>query len=362
VKIWVDLSNSPHALLFEPVVRTLRERGHTVELTARENAQTVELAQARWPEVEVIGGESPRGRAAKAATLGRRVAELARWCRARRPDVALSHNSYAQIVAAAALRVPAVTAMDFEHQPANHLAFRLARHVLLPEAMRELDLARTGATPAKVRYYPGLKEEVYLGDFEPDPTVLQRLGIDKRPSSVLVVARTPPSRALYHATDNPLFIQALRAAAAVPGTCILVLARHPEQRVALEGLNLENLIVPTAAVDSRSLMQAADLVIGAGGTMTREAALLGTRTVSVFAGRTPAVDVWLERRGRLSRLTVAEQLPPLVRPGEPVSDNDHLRRRSRLLVEHFVAAATMGSVPPSLPADERSRTIEGAIA
>ncbi len=358
MKIWIDLSNSPHALLFEPVVRTLRERGHTVELTARENAQTVELAQARWPEVEVIGGESPRGRAAKAATLGRRVAELARWCRAHRPDVAVSHNSYAQIVAAAAQRVPAVTAMDFEHQPANHLAFRLARCVLLPEAMRRLDLARTGATPAKVRFYPGLKEEVYLGDFEPDPSVLETLGIDKRPSSVLVVARTPPSRALYHASENPLFIQAVQTVAAVPGARVVVLARHPEQREALARLNLDNLIVPSTAVDSRSLMQAADLVIGAGGTMTREAALLGTRTVTVFAGRTPAVDIWLERRGRLSRLTSAEQLPALARPGDAVWDPDHLRRRSELLVEHFVAAATMvDRIPPPRP-----HIVEGAIA
>ncbi len=362
MKIWIDLSNSPHPLLFEPVVRTLRERGHTVELTARENAQTVELAQARWPEVEVIGGESPRRRAAKAAALGWRVAELARWCRAHRPDVAVSHNSYAQIVAAAVTRVPAVTAMDFEHQPANHLAFRLARCVLLPEAMHSLDLARLGARPAKVRFYPGLKEEVYLGDFEPDPTVLSRLGLAERPSSVLVVARTPPSRALYHAPDNPLFIEALRTVAATPGARVVVLARHPEQREALERLNLDNLIVPSTAVDSRSLMQAADLVIGAGGTMTREAALLGTRTVTVFAGRTPAVDIWLERRGRLSRLTSVEQLPPLIRPGDAVWNPDHLRRRSELLVEHFVAAATMDRIPRSLPAEDRSKTIEGAIA
>jgi predicted glycosyltransferase len=361
VKIWIDLSNSPHALLFEPVVRTLRERGHTVELTARENAQTGELARARWPEVEMIGGESPRGRAAKAAALGRRAVELARWSRAHRPDVAVSHNSYAQIVAAAAQRVPAITAMDFEHQPANHLAFRIARSVLVPDAMRGLDLARTGASASKLRFYPGLKEEVYLGDFEPDLTVLRKLGIDDRPS-VLVVARTPPSRALYHAPDNPLFIHALRAVAAVGGARVVVLARHAEQRDALEGLNLDNLIVPYTAVDSRSLMQAADLMIGAGGTMTRESALLGTRTVTVFAGRTPAVDIWLERRGRLSRLTSAEQLPPLVRPRDAVWDPDHLRRRSELLVEHFVAAATMDRVRPSRPVDEGSNTMLGAAA
>jgi predicted glycosyltransferase len=362
VKIWIDLSNSPHALLFEPIVRMLRERGHTVELTARENAQTVELARSRWPEVEVIGGESPRGRVAKAAALGKRVTELRRWCRARRPDVAVSHNSYAQIVAASARRVPAVTAMDFEHQPANHLAFRLARTVLLPEAMRGLDLARNGATAGKVRFYPGLKEEVYLGDFEPDAHVVEKLGIDDGPGSVLIMARTPPSRALYHASDNPVFIRALRTVAAVPRACVVVLARHPEQRAALEQLNLANLIVPSAAVDSRSLMYAADLVIGAGGTMTREAALLGTPTVTMFAGRPPAVDLWLERRGRLRRVTSADQLRPLARPGTAAHDPQHLRRRSELLVEHFVAAATMSELQPSPPTDTRSTPAGSVVA
>ena len=362
MKIWIDLANSPHTLLFEPVVSALRERGHEVELTARENAQTVELARSRWPEVEVIGGESPRGRMAKAKALGMRVAELGRWCRAHRPDVAMSHNSYAQIAAARVRRVPAVTAMDFEHQPANHLAFRLARTVLLPEAMADLDLARQGATPAKVRFYPGLKEEVYLGNFEPDASVVPSLGIDDRSSSILVVARTPPSRALYHASDNPLFMQTLTAVAAAPEVRVVVLARHAEQREALARLNLANLVVPSTAVDSRSLMHAADLVIGAGGTMTREAALLGTPTVTVFAGRTPAVDVWLERRGRLSRLRSVEQVLSLVRRGDPVGDREHLRRRSQLLVEHFVAAATMEEMPPARPIDARSAVVERVFA
>lgn len=346
MKIWIDLSNSPHALLFEPIVRTLRERGHTVKLTARENAQTVELARSRWPEVEVIGGESPRNRLSKTGALAGRVAALSRWTRADRPQVALSHNSYAQIAAARIARVPVVTAMDFEHQPANHLAFRLATTVLLPDAMRGLGLARQGATDQKLRFYPGLKEEVYLGDFEPDPRVVERLGIERTSSTVLVVARTPPSRALYHGSDNPLFIRALRAVAEAPNARIVALARHVEQRDALAQLNLSNVTVPSSAVDSRSLMYAADLVIGAGGTMTREAALLGTPTVSVFAGRAPAVDLWLERRGRLSRLTSPEQLRALAQRRSTFPDPADLRRRGALLVEHFVAAATMQRVLP----------------
>src|SRR6476620_8373075 len=175
MRIWLDLSNSPHPLLFKPVARELEALGHSVVVTARDNAQTVELARERWPDVTVIGGPSPKGRKAKAQAIARRVAGLRRWARSMDPDIALSHNSYSQIVAARLLRIPVVTAMDFEHQPANHLAFRLAHSLLVPEVMPREMIARYGARDGKVCPYPGLKEEIYLGDFEPDERILERL-------------------------------------------------------------------------------------------------------------------------------------------------------------------------------------------
>src|SRR5687767_10737997 len=121
MRIWLDLSNSPHVLLFAPVARRLASTGHTVLVTARDNAQTVELARQNWAAVDVIGAESPRGVTAKAGSLAHRARALVAWAGANPVDVALSHNSYAQIVSAAIRRIPTVTAMDFEHQPANHL-------------------------------------------------------------------------------------------------------------------------------------------------------------------------------------------------------------------------------------------------
>src|ERR1700716_1418210 len=140
MRVWLDLSNSPHPLLFQPIVARLEELGHEAMITARDNAQTVELTLERWANADVVGGPSPPSRAGKALTIADRVRALARWARRLRPDVALSHNSYAQIVAARTLRIPAVTAMDYEHQPANHLGFRLARRILLPEVLQRVPL------------------------------------------------------------------------------------------------------------------------------------------------------------------------------------------------------------------------------
>jgi uncharacterized protein len=347
MNIWIDFSNSPHPLLFAPLARRLQEAGHEVVLTARDNAQTVELARERWPAVEVIGGASPRGRSSKVATIYERVLELRRWASRVCPDVALSHNSYAQIAAARSLRIPAVTAMDFEHQPANHVAFRLATTVLVPEMLPLRAIRRQGAGPAKVVRYPGLKEALYVGDFEPDSEILRKVGIDPRPR-IVAVLRTPPTRAVYHSSANPLFEAALGVLCAQPGVICVVLTRHPEQIAGIEGLGLPNCIVPRAAIDSRSLMYASDVMIGAGGTMTREATLMGIPTWTLFAGKTPAVDRWLEQRGMLRRLERAEQIadltPRRTGPRTPEELRDSGRALADALVREIIAAGRVSDL------------------
>ncbi|MBD0290895.1 MAG: DUF354 domain-containing protein [Thermoleophilia bacterium] len=346
MKVWIDLANSPHPLLFAPVAARLHELGHEVVATARDAAQTLELARDRWRSVVRIGGPSPSAARAKAQAIGARALDLRRFARLAQPDVALSHNSYAQLVAARSLGIPAVTAMDYEHQPANHVAFRFADRILLPAALPLASVRRQGAVARKVERYDGLKEELYLGDFEPDPDVLASVGVEPD-GAVIVVLRAPPRGAVYHRFDNPVFDQALRELAARDDVRCVVLTRHPEQREALAALRAANLVVPERAVDARSLMYAADLVVGAGGTMTREAALLHVPTVSVFAGKPPSVDIWLERRGRLRRLTDARELRDVgPRSTDPVPVGS-LRERGAQLVERFcettVAAARGGN-------------------
>lgn len=342
MRIWIDHSNSPHPLLFAPVARRLEDEGHEILVTARDNAQTLALARERWPHVEVIGDESPGHKLAKAAAIARRLSDLRQWASRTSPDVALSHNSYAQIAAASSLRIPAVTAMDFEYQPANHLAFRLARTIVIPQVMPLQQLRRQGATPRKIVRYNGLKEALYVGDFEPDREILSKVGLSPRPETV-VVLRTPPTRAVYHPSANPLFIDALQTLCDEPGVACVALTRHPEQIAMIEHLKLDNCIVPRTAIDSRSLMYEADVMIGAGGTMTREAALMGIPTWTMFAGRTPAVDRWLESQGLLQRLTQAGQLEHVgPRPADPRTPEE--LRHAGAAIERVVVGATLAAV------------------
>ena len=283
--------------LFEPVVERLREDGHEVLLTARDHAQTLEPARRLWPELIVVGGESPSGRAAKALAIAARAEGLRRLARRERLDVALSHGSYAQIVAARAAGIPAVTMMDYEYQPANNLSFRLAKRVLVPRLFPDEALRRFGASDRKTVRYDGFKEELYLAGFQPNPAVLEKLSLD--PERVITVFRPPPEGALYQRTPNRRFEDVLARAVADRSAQVVVLPRQREQaeRYAVSGA-----IVPPEAIDGRSLLACADLLVGAGGTMNRESALLGTPTYTVFAARLGAVDAELIRRGLLRDL------------------------------------------------------------
>jgi predicted glycosyltransferase len=297
VRVWVDLTNSPHVLVLRPLIALMQADGHEVQVTARAFAQTLELCERFGIEYTAIGRHRGERLLDKGVGLVSRSMALARWARGRRFDVAIGHGSNDVTVAARLLRIPSATAFDYEFAVAqHHVNCRLARAVVVPDAIPPDRLRPYGAA-GKIRAYQGLKEEYYLADFEPDDTVLGELDIDReRP---LVVVRTPPEVWLYHRFENPLFRRVLERLT-VDRTQAVVLPRTPAQRD--EVLRLGPFVVPERAVDAQSLVAYADLVISAGGTMNREAVALGTPVYTTFEGRLGAVDEALLRDGRLRKL------------------------------------------------------------
>jgi uncharacterized protein len=297
MRVWIDLTNSPHVLVLRPVIRVLEERGAEVRVTARDFAQTFGLLERFGIPYEPVGRHRGGRLASKGVGLAARSSALTRWARGRRFDVAIGHGSNDVTIAARLLRIPASTAFDYEWARVQHqVNCRLAQAVVVPDAIPPERLAPYGATPAKLRRYPGLKEEYYLADFEPDPAVLAELGLDA--TSPLAIVRTPPSVSLYHRFENPLFGQVLERLRA--GAQVVVLPRTAEQRAELAAAG--GFVVPERAVDAQSLVAYADVVISAGGTMNREAVALGTPVWTTFEGRLGAVDERLIAEGRLRHL------------------------------------------------------------
>jgi predicted glycosyltransferase len=329
VRVWIDITGPAHVLVFRPLVQVLRERGAEVEITTRAFSQNVELLRLHGLEAEVVGTHGGRSRVGKAVTMATRLAALVRWARPRRFDVALAHASHHLTMAARALRIPSSTTFDYEYATVQHqLGCRAANVVLVPEAIPPERLARYGVRPPKLRQYPGLKEEYYLADFEPDPSVLDRLGLD--PKRVLVVVRTPSDYALYHRNPSPLFPGLLERLGRAPEVQAVVLARTREQRDEIVARGLPSLVVPEHAVDAQSLIALSDLVVSAGGTMNREAVALGVPVYTTFGGRLGAVDDALLREGRLRRLTDPGELELIERT---TKDAGRVRRDPRRFLD-----------------------------
>jgi predicted glycosyltransferase len=282
-------------------------------VTARDFAETVKLAQAAGFAAEIIGGHGGGKLSSKAGNLVQRALTLARWARGRNLDLAVSHNSYSQILAARALSLRTVTLMDYEHQPANHLAFRMASRIIVPDAFPEAALARFGASLVKVKRYAGLKEDVYLANFQSDPEfqeLLGRLGVDQ--SNVLVTVRPPASEALYHRFENELFDELLGRLLATPNVKVVLLPRNDLQRDTYNARPDASLIVPAVPLDGGNLIAHSDLVVSAGGTMNREAAALGIPAASIYLGEWAAIDEQLVKEGRLRRIDTREAIRDLL--------------------------------------------------
>lgn len=306
MRIWVDVTNSPHVVIFRPLIARLEARGHEVTVTSREFAQTVGLLERFGIPHQVVGAHGGAGRSGKARAMTGRTAALTRLARRERFDLAIGHGSTDQPPAARAAGISQVTMFDYEHASAmHHWNCRLASRVLVPKAIPEAALSRFGVAPPRLVRYPGLKEEYYLADHELDDGVRGEVGVAD--DAVLAVLRPPPEVTLYYrGAGDDAFAGALeRLISAGPHVQTVVLPRTERQREELGG---RPVIVPDHAIDGPSLVAASDLVVSAGGTMNREAAALGIPAYTPFAARMGAVDTELINAGRLRRLAHPDDL------------------------------------------------------
>jgi uncharacterized protein len=334
VKVWIDMTASAHVLVFRPLIELLRSRGDEVEITAREYAQTLQLLELHGLEAEVIGRHGGRSRVRKARRMVGRLGALRRWAEGRGFDVALAHGSHELTLSARRLGIPSSNTFDYEFATLQHqLGCRAATKVVVPAAIPPERLRPYGVRPPKLVQYPGLKEEYYLADFEPDRSLLERFGIDAR--RVLVVLRPPPDVSLYHRHSNPLFPMTLEHLGRLENVHAFVLPRTDEQRRFVVDLGLPAVIVPDRAVDAQSLIALADVVVSAGGTMNREAAALGVPVYTTYGGRLGGIDEELIRQGRLKPLTDPRALELAKRDS---GAGERVRRDPALMLELLLSA------------------------
>ncbi len=307
MKVWVDCTAAAHPLVLRPLIERFEARGHEVFVTAREYGQTLGVLDRLGISYESVGAHAGASSLKKGVAVAGRSAGLARLVWGRRPDLALAHGSVDLALVSTLFRIPSVQMQDYEFAIwQRQIAFRAARRVLVPDSIPLDRLRKVGAKERKLVRYPGLKEEYYLAGFEPDPSVLGELALDRE--KVLVVVRPPPETSEYHA-HNDLYGETIRHLAGAGEVQAVVIPRTGRQAAEVRSMGAANLIVPERAVDAQSLIAFADLVVSAGGTMNREAVALGTPVFTTFAGRMGGVDEALVADGRLQVLADPADLP-----------------------------------------------------
>lgn len=311
--IWIDLDNSPHVPLFIPIISHYRQKGVDVILTARDHSQTIELLGLAGLDGEftVIGRHSGPSRFAKARGLIKRARALATHIRKQkrvdRIAVAVSHGSRSMVLAAWWMRIPVLTMYDYEFTE-TRIFNTLSDRVCVPEAVPDDVLDQIGLSRAKRSKYQGIKEELYVREFEPEPGFREKLldEHDVRQSNVVVVLRPPATTANYHAKKGELLLDAImRRLLDEPDAFTIIVPRTHGQADEIADLIKQmrkrgKYVVLDNAVRGLDLLSAADLVISGGGTMNREAVLLGIPVYSIFAGRQGALDAKMEKEGLIN--------------------------------------------------------------
>jgi uncharacterized protein len=323
LRIWFDADNSPHVLIMSPLASELTRRGHQVAFTARDRAGTCELLDLYGLSYVKIGTEFGTGKARKIrGTLARSIA-LARWARHWRPEISFGHGSRSLPLASRLIGIPTVTMYDYEWVDPT-LFNLMCRKILLPDVVEPARCREAGIRDSRVQRYPGYKEHLYLGDHTLEPTSIQAdLGLE--PGAVKVLLRPPATQAHYHNPEAETILQSILGILAPRADVqIVFLSRNADQAALLGEVPRDRVIIPRRVYDGPSLVSAVDLVISGGGTMTREAAILGVPSYSYFRGKLGRVDQSLESAGRLvmftsagqarERLRVARRTTPAVAP------------------------------------------------
>jgi uncharacterized protein len=306
-KIWIDLDNSPHVPFFLPIIEELKKIGHTVLLTARNSYQVCELLRFHDITCRVIGGHWGRNRALKIAGTVLRAGQLLTLIAREKPDLAVSHGSRAQVLVSSALGIPSISIVDYEFTA--HTGFLKPDYIFLPQFIPN---SVVHGKKKEILKYPGIKEDVYVPRFRPDPSLKEELQLN--PNDLVVTIRPPASEAHYHNPEADVILDTvLRWLTDQPEVQIILLPRNDRQAKIFQkewGSWIENgkIKVPARVVDGLNLIWFSDLVISGGGTMNREAAALGIPVYSIFRGRIGAVDRYLTESGRLTLVEDAEEV------------------------------------------------------
>lgn len=338
VKVWIDLDNSPHVPFFIPIIRELERRGYSISITARDAFQVCGLADYYGISYKKIGRHYGANKLLKVLGTIWRAFQLAAIVRKVKPDLSISHGSRSLIIASSMLHIPTVLIFDYEH--AERLPFVKPILGIVPEVVNDPGMAEH--FKRGVRTYSGLKEDVYVPTFRPDPFMLRKLNLNM--GDIVATIRPPATEAHYHNPESEkLFYETVEFLGNLPDVRMVILPRNEKKQSdfvhntwpkwCAEG----KIIIPEKALNGLDLIWHSDFVVSGGGTMNREAAALGVPVYSIFRGKIGGVDRYLAEKGRLTLIETTEDVRSKIWPVKRLKEKE-TNIGDRVALKQIIAA------------------------
>jgi len=283
-KIWIDCTNSPHVLFFEPIIKELAKK-YNIIVTARDYQQTIDLLKKKNIPFIKLGKHHGKRIISKFFGYFYEVFLRIKFILKEKPDLTICHHGIYATAAAFLTGHKRLYIFDGDATRIQIMDIILADKSLCPESLPSKIFGR------KLYKYSGLKEEVYLNSFKKDQDYLKNLGLNKKKTIFIRPEATSASYIKGRYSMDRL-IQDLEK----EDYQIIIKGRDKEQ-IKHYQRNFKNLFVPDETIDGPNTIANCDLVISGGGTMNREAAVLGVPVISTFPNSPLSVDKWLVRQG-----------------------------------------------------------------
>ena len=285
MKIWIDISNAPHAHFFKHLIKRLKE---DVVVTTRAFDSVPQILDINNISYTIIGSHGGSDVKEKLLASSKRILELAEFIADQDIDLAIYKHSVEAPRVAYGLQIPSLCVVDNEHAVAqNKLMLPLSTKVVAPRCIPAEKIMQFGVKRKDLIQFNGICELAHVSNFTPDPGVLTTLGLN--PDQKIVVMRPEPAKANYFNGDRKKTIIKKILQNNSFDQCV-VFPRFDEQKKVLQ---FPNTVIPEEAVDALSLMYYADLVISAGGSMNREAICVGTPAISTYPEKLLSVTRFL---------------------------------------------------------------------
>lgn len=348
LKIWFDALTPKQLLLFNEISKNNRALGHDTIITTRNYREITGIMKLKKIKAIIIGRYGGKELKDKLLASTKRMELLTHLISDWMPDVSISFASPEASRVAFGLGIPHYVVNDSPHAyfPLK-LSLPLAKLLFTPWIIPKKAWEKYGIKPDRIITYKALDPVAWLINFQPDRSHLERIGIslDKK----IILIRETETFASYLLGQNitsptpttDFLLHKLTKVIRNSDFQFVILPRYEEQIEYLmkKYSGWKNVIILNTVVDGASLIYYSDIIIGGGGTMSIEGALLGKIVISTFPQKVYCLE-FLRKRKLLFRFNSILEIINFVK--DVINNDDFkekLKERSKKLWKEMVNPA-----------------------